>query len=352
MKGLIDLHCDTLSRLLYEEICKETCQNTENGKQKRTGESAEKKAEDQRTTGNDLKYNDYCISIPGMQKAGTLAQFFACFTHVSSAEGGYDECYKHALSMMKILKRECEKYGSELAQGFSWEDIRKNERSGKITAILTVEEGGIINGKMERLEEVFRQGVRLITPMWNYENCFGHPNSKNREAMKQGLKAFGKEAVEYAGKLGMIVDVSHASDGSFDDILDCAAGPVIASHSNCRALCDHPRNLTDEMIRRLARVGGIAGINFFGTFLEGGRISRLEAMTAHIQHMLQVGGSEFPAIGTDFDGFDGMEYEDICRVEDIERLWVALKRAGVTESQLDGIWGKNAARVLKRLSVS
>lgn len=347
MRGLIDLHCDTLSRLLSEEMARETCRNTEQEIQKAAG-----KTKKQETTKKDLKYNDYCVSIPEMQKAGTMAQFFACFTHVSSAEGGYEECYRHALSMIRILQGECRKYGDELALGYSWEDVLKNEKKGKITAILTVEEGGILNGRMERLEELFRQGVRLLTPLWNYENCFGFPNSKEKETMNQGLKTFGKEAVEYAGKLGMIVDVSHASDGSFSDILDCAAGSVVASHSNCRALCDHPRNLTDEMIKRLANAGGVAGLNFFGAFLEGGRISRLEAMTAHIQHMLRVGGSGFPAIGTDFDGFDGMEYEDISRAGDMERLWMALKRAGITESQLDGIWGKNAAGVLKRLPAS
>ncbi len=335
MQGLIDLHCDTLSRLLSEKLAQERAGYTGSGRK-----NAYEK---------DLKNNDFCVNIPGMRRAGTAAQFFACFTHVSSAEGGYEECYKYALAMMRILKQECDKYKDELAQGFSWKDILENEKAGKITAFLTVEEGGIINGCMERLEDIFRRGVRLITPMWNYENCFGFPNSRDSRIMEQGLKPFGKEAVEYAGQLGMIVDVSHASDGSFADIMECATGPVAASHSNCRALCDHPRNLTDEMIRKLAGAGGVAGLNLYGLFLEGKRESRLEAMTAHIRHMLRVGGSGFPAIGTDFDGYDGMEYEDIPHVKDMERLWDALKKAGVTESQLDGIWGKNAAAVLKRL---
>ncbi len=335
---LIDMHCDTLGKLLdYEK--------------KKRKRKATKGAEDiqENFSEKDLMQNDFCIHIPGMRKAGTLAQFFACFTCLSQTEGGYEECYSDVLSMIQILDSQCEKYPNEIAHARSFEDIRKNEETGRISAVLTVEEGGVLDGKMERLIELYQRGVRLITPIWNYENCFGYPNSRDAQVMKQGLKAFGREAVEYAGHLGMIVDVSHASDGSFQDILDCAKGPVVASHSNCRELCDHPRNLTDEMIRKLAEAGGVAGLNFYGMFLSGGRESRLEEMTAHVKHMLQAGGHEFPAIGTDFDGFDGMEYEDIARVDEMEFLWYALKKAGVAESQLDEIWRKNAQRVLKTL---
>lgn len=323
---LIDLHCDTLGKLLRCE--REQAENV------------------------DIKNNDFCVNIPGMQKAGTLAQFFACFIYLPFAKGGYEECYEDALAMMKLLRGQCERYPKELAQVFSYEDILENEEAGKISAVLTVEEGGIINGNMERIDELYQEGVRLLTPIWNYENCFGYPNSRDERVMSRGLKPFGKEAIRYAGELGMIVDVSHASDGVFWDILDCAKGPVVASHSNCRALCDHPRNLTDEMIKRLSEAGGVAGLNFYGAFLSGGKESKLEVMTAHVKHMLQAGGSDFPAIGTDFDGFDGMEYEDIPKVDDMERLWDALKKAGIRESQLDGIWRKNAERVLKSLSLS
>lgn len=320
---LIDLHCDTLGKLLQCE--REQRENV------------------------DIGCNGFSVSIPGMKQAGTLAQFFACFTYLPFAKGGYEECYETALEMMQLLRRQCEQYPQELAQAFSYEDVLKNEEAGRISAILTVEEGGIINGKLERLGKLYQEGVRLITPIWNYENCFGYPNSREERIMSQGLKLFGKEAVEYAGELGMILDVSHASDGAFQDILECAKGPVIASHSNCRALCDHPRNLTDGMIRSLSEAGGVAGLNFYGAFLSGGKESRLEAMMAHIKHMIQVGGSEFPAIGTDFDGFDGMDYEDIPKAENMALLWDALKKAGIRESQMDGIWRKNAERVLKRL---
>lgn len=147
----------------------------------------------------------------------------------------------------------------------------------------------------------------------------------------------------------MIADVSHASDGTFWDILKYAKGPVVASHSNCRNLCNHPRNLTDEMIRAIAEQGGVAGLNFFGPFLGTTKESKIEEMTAHILHMIQVGGSEFPAIGTDFDGIDGLERLDIPNASAMELLWEALKKKGLSQGQLDKIWGENVERVLREV---
>ena len=124
----------------------------------------------------------------------------------------------------------------------------------------------------------------------------------------------------------MIVDVSHASDGTFRDIMAIAKGTVIASHSNCREIAKHPRNLTDEMIWQLADAGGIAGLNLYGPFLGREKESRIEDMTAHILHMLNKGGSDFPAIGTDFDGFGEMEVMEIGHPDEMEKLWEILKQ--------------------------
>lgn len=190
-----------------------------------------------------------------------------------------------------------------------------------------------------------------MTPMWNYTNCLGHPNSREPELMAKGLTKFGKEIINRAGELGMIIDVSHASDQSFRDILECTDGPVVASHSNCRALCRHPRNLTDEMIRRLAEAGGIAGLNLFPMFL-GENLSpgmELEAVAAHVLHMINVGGGEFPAIGTDADGYGIQAYEPIQKVSDMPKLWEMLRKKGVSEDQLERIWRTNAVNVLKRI---
>lgn len=323
--NLIDLHCDTLSRLLCEK------------------------------TGQDLKNTDCDVSLSGMREAGTMAQFFACFTCLSEHQKdknsgeGYEECYKQALELIELMEKQCALFPEEIVLSRSYEEIMKNKEGSKISAVLTVEEGGILNGRPERIGFLYEKGVRLMTLMWNFENCLGYPNSRDARVMERGLKDFGVETVRQMGKLGMIVDVSHASDGSFWDIVKYAQGPVIASHSNCRALSGHPRNLSDDMIHALADKGGIAGLNFYGVFLGTETQSRIEEMAEHILHMMKTGGREFPAIGTDFDGFGGMEHMDIPNISQMGRLWDALKKKGLSEDQLDLIWSGNALRVLKAL---
>lgn len=318
---LIDMHCDTLWKLM--DLDKE----------------------------GNLEENHCSVSIPYMKEAGTAVQFFACFTCFGDYEntGGYDCAYEHVKSMIAYMKQQTECFSEELALADSWNSIEEHMSCGKISAVLTVEEGGILNGKIERLEELYREGIRLMTLIWNYENCIGFPNSQDASVMAAGLKPFGREVVERMGELGMIVDVSHASDGTFWDILECAHGPLVASHSNCRAITPHQRNLTDDMIRALAERGGIAGVNFYGPFLGNPKVSSVDRMVRHILHMINVGGSEFPAIGTDFDGFDAMEHMDIPDVAHMGILWDALKKSGIAESQIDKIWYGNAARVLKSI---
>lgn len=318
---LIDLHCDTIWRLLDLD---------------RTG---------------DLMENRCSVSIPDMKKAGTKAQFFACFTYIEDFKerGGYDEAYAHVLEMADYLLGQTEQYEESIGFSRSFEDMERMTAKNRIGAFLAVEEGGVLNGDISRLDELYEKGFRLMTLMWNYENSIGYPNSRDTSVMWQGLKSFGVEVVHRMNELGMIVDISHASDGVVRDVLEHSALPVIASHSNCREVCDHPRNLPDELIRQIANGGGIAGVNFYGPFLGDPSASRVDEMATHILHMIQVGGSEFPAIGTDFDGFDGMEIMEIPDVSKMERLWDALKKWGVTERQLDKIWGKNAERVMRQI---
>ncbi len=327
---LIDMHCDTLWKLM--DIDK----------------------------GGNLMENHCSVSIPFMKAAGTKAQFFACFTCLNDFRdaGGYEDCYRKAQEMITYLGGQIKTYPEQISLARSFGEMEQNAGEGKISAFLTVEEGGILNGEMERLDVLYDRGIRLMTLMWNYENCIGHPNSRDGAAMSLGLKPFGIDVVRRMEELGMIADVSHASDGTFWDVLKYTKNPVAASHSNCRALCNHPRNLTDEMIRSLAETGGVAGLNFYGAFLGTGKAeeahaaqgdSRVDAMAAHILHMIRMGGSEFPAIGTDFDGFDPEGVLEIPDVSQMERLWEALRKAGVPEGQLDKIWGGNVERVMREV---
>lgn len=318
--NLIDLHCDTLWRLMDLE-----------------GEG-------------DLLDNDGSVSIRKLECEGAMAQFFACFVYRDAMDGNtpeeqYEAGYWHVLDMIDYMASQTERCSGRLEMAKEPADIETIHKKGEIAAVLTVEEGGVLNGRLARLEELYERGVRLMTLLWNYENCIGAPNSRDRLLMEKGLTPFGIQVVEKMNGLGMIVDISHASDGVFWDVLRHSRKPVAATHSNCRALADHPRNLTDEMLKALGENGGVAGLNFYGPFLGTPDVSRLEEMTAHILHMIKVGGMDLPAIGTDFDGFDGMQKMDIPDIGRMGRLWEALKKKGLTEGQLDKIWYKNALRL-------
>ena len=215
-----------------------------------------------------------------------------------------------------------------------------------MSAVLTLEEGGVLNGNMGHLEELYQQGIRLITLTWNYENCIGFPNSRDEQVMKKGLKPFGIEVLKRMNELGIIIDVSHISDGGFWDVMKYSKKPVVASHSNARAICNHPRNLTDDMIKALGEKGGAAGVNFYPYFLNEQGVATVEDIANHITHMYQVGGEDVVAIGTDFDGFDEGEL-NLTNISEIGLVYDALVKRGFTERQLEKFWNKNVLRVFE-----
>ncbi len=313
----IDMHCDTF----WLMMCKQ---------------------------GVSLQKNDLCIDIEKMQKAGSMAQFFASFIHMSQFEGvdAVEEAYRHALSMIAHGKAELAKSSDEIAIAHNFDELIANRDKGKMSAVLTLEEGGILNGKMAYLEELYRQGIRLITLTWNYENCIGFPNSREPELMKRGLKPFGVEVVGRMNALGMIIDVSHLSDGGFWDVVNYSSKPFVASHSNARTLCNHPRNLTDEMIKALAEKGGVTGVNFYPYFLRENGRATVTDIADHFWHIYQVGGEDVLAFGTDFDGFDEGEL-DISDIGEMNLVYDAVQKRGFSERQMDKILNGNILRVMQ-----
>ena len=323
---LIDMHCDTISEL-------------------RRGET--------------LVENYRCVNMKRMQKAGTWIQFFACFTDAGESarkiETGllsadvWEDTWKKALKLLDILhKEESNETSKRLRILRSCEDAELFHDG--ICALATVEEGGVLNGKQERLEQLYERDVRLITLTWNYENCIGYPNSRERAVMERGLKPFGINVIEQMNERKMLLDVSHLSDGGFWDCIQHSKLPVIASHSNARALCQHPRNLSDEMLRALSEKGGVAGLNFYPIFLqEDGQVTTAD-IARHAKYMIETAGEDVVAIGTDFDGFETDIREGyVSHAGQMELVWEACKAAGITERQLDKICWKNAWRVMKEV---
>lgn len=291
------------------------------------------------------------VSLESLKEGGCKAQFFAIFmppVNLKKIAGLFlpkDEAYIE--KNLQIFRNTVERFPDVLAPVGSMEDIKANWMKGKISGILTLEDGRAVDGRMENLERFYDMGIRLISLTWNHANCFGFPNSSESSVMEKGLTDFGKKAVVRMNELGMIVDVSHLSDGGFRDVASLCKKPFVASHSNCRSINPHPRSMTDEMIRTLADKGGVMGVNFGPEFLTGdvkAKESRMEAIAAQLRHMMNTGGEDCPAIGTDFDGVSGRL--EIDSPGQMPRLFEALKNNGFTERQIEKIAYRNAERVI------
>lgn len=310
--GIIDLHCDTILKLM---------------------EDKEK---------FELKQNPFSVDIEKLKKASSYAQFFALYIDLDEEKDPLEYC----LEMLDKFYVEIEKNKDDIGIARNYEEMLKNHKQGKISAFLTIEEGGALKGKLHHLRNFYRLGVRLITLTWNYPNEIGYPNCA-AEFTNQGLTDFGKEVVYEMNRLGMLIDVSHLSDRGFYDVAGISSKPFVASHSNARTIKNHKRNLTDPMIRTLAEKGGVMGINFAKEFLGEAPISKVEDMVRHIQHIRNQGGIEVIALGTDFDGISpGLEIENMG---EIHKLIHALQKNDFSQEDIEKICYKNALRVIKEV---
>lgn len=306
----IDLHCDTAIRLLYEDL--------------------------------ELRESICKVDITKLRKSGALAQVFAHFVELNIVENPYEEFKK----INKKLMKEIEKNSDDIEVVTNLEEMYKAKANNKIGAFLSIEEGEVLEGRIERLKEVYDLGIRFITLTWNFENSIGYPNI-NFKYKDRGLKEKGKELVVEMEKLGIIPDCSHLSDAGFYGLVNICKKPFVATHSNARAITNHPRNLTDDMIRLLASKGGVIGLNFYGEFLGSGNFSKIENMLAHIKHIVNIGGIEVLCIGSDFDGIDSiLEIENIGQTN---KLIDALKHNNFSEDYIEKLFYKNALRFLKEI---
>ncbi|SCY99164.1 dipeptidase [Alkaliphilus peptidifermentans] len=313
---IIDLHCDTILRL-YMDKCKYS-----------------------------LKDNPYHVDISKLLKGNSMAQFFALFVHLEEIkELGYKP-YNSTIKLLDLFNQEIEKNSDTIRIAKNYTDLEANLADGKISAFLTIEEGGALEGSIENLKSFYRQGVRLITLTWNFPNEIGYPNYYE-EFTNNGLTTFGIEVVEEMNRLGMLIDVSHLSDAGFYDVIKHSNKPIVASHSNARSIKDHSRNLTDDMIKALAEKGGVMGMNFCVDFLSDDNISRVEDIVAHIKHIYNTGGIDVVACGSDFDGIDSeLEIKDFG---EMDKLVIALAKKGFTEAEIEKICNGNAKRVIKEV---
>jgi len=296
--------------------------------------------------------NEASIDFQKMKKGDYMAQFFAMFLpprHMAEKAGRVLPADDEMINTMaSTLMREIKKHSDLIAFARNAEELLANDKAGKMSAFLTIEDGRSVEGSFDKLQQYYDLGVRLISFTWNYANCFGSPNSLDKDVMNTGLTQFGKEAVEWMNHKGMLIDVSHLSDAGFFDVARLSKKPFVASHSNCRALSGHQRNLTDEMIPLLAKAGGVSGINFCAPFLSEdltSKFSLISDMVRHVKHFVKLGGIECVGLGSDFDGITGtLEVNDASMMPN---LLHALSKEGFTDDQIEKIAYTNVLRVIK-----
>ena len=304
--------------------------------------------------GFSLIRNDRQVDFERLSRAGAMAQCFAVFLPQRgwfSAVGLADVTdWEYIRRASGLLAGELEKAPELAAPARTAAGIGKNHRAGRVSALLTMEDGRALEGRIENLDLLYGMGFCMIALLWNHENCLGFPNSEDPAVMARGLKPFGKEAVQRMAELGMLVDVSHLSEGGFRDVAELVKGPFVASHSNARALAPHRRNLTDGQLRVLGEHGGAAGLNFYAPFLQpdcSPQGSTAALIAKHARHMANVGGVECVALGSDFDGIDGQL--EIDSAERVPLLWDALRKEGFSEADVERIAWRNVLRVWKEV---
>ena len=325
---VLDLHCDTLNELRYGMLRGETI---------------------------DMLHNNLHLDLSRMQKGDYLLQCFALFTHIDRAP---EDPLVSALEETDLFRQMLCQYPQYISQVRTMKDIEENRKAGKISALLTIEEGGCCKGNLSVLRQMYENGVRIMTLTWNFENELGFPNTPPGDGKNafpagadivHGLKDRGFEFIHEMERLGIIIDVSHLSDAGFWDVANNTSRPFIASHSNARALAGHVRNLTDAMIRTIADRGGVTGINYCANFLDPDyqnpeAQSRVSYMADHIEYIRRLGGIDMIALGSDFDGIEkNLEMYDCSCLPMLER---ELRRRSFTESEIEKIYHGNALRVL------
>ena len=323
--SIIDLHCDTLMALNKSRIL-----------------MADK----------SFNQNDLHIDLEKLKQGDYMLQCFAAFVDVEKSP---ETPLLEVLQEIDIFHQIMDKYAQDIAPVYEFSDIRNNKEQGKISGLLTIEDGGVCQGDLSVLRMIHRLGARMMTLTWNYENTLGYPATpfgKVPDSSNKGLKEQGIAFLSEMERLGMIIDVSHLSDEGFQDVVKFTHKPFLASHSNSRTLCPHPRNLTDDMLRLLAKHGGIVGMNFYFNFLDSD-LARLkekgiaETVVDHIEHIKKVAGLDIIALGSDFDGID--QTLDLKDASKMGVLVSAMEKRGFTVSEIEKVVSLNAMRFFKEV---
>jgi membrane dipeptidase len=284
------------------------------------------------------------VDLPRLLESGVDLQVFAAYIQ---PEYKIERALHRVLQLIDRFYQLLDAHPDKLLPFTRVADVREAEKQGKIAAMLSIEGGEAVEADLGILRMLHRLGVRAMTLTWNERNQIADGAAEGRT--KGGLTNFGLELVAEMSKIGMVIDVSHISDAGFFDVIETTKGPIIASHSNCRAICNHRRNLTDEMIKLLAEKGGVVGMNFAPAFVDENKDSAtLERVLDHVDHVVKVAGVEYVGLGSDFDGIENTPkgLEDVTKMPDLTE---GLVKRGYGEEDVIKILGENFLRVFKKI---
>jgi membrane dipeptidase len=293
---------------------------------------------------SDLYENDHQLDIRRLLETGRRVQFFAAFADPRTY---MNNTLTTVLSIIDIVYTAQEKNSDKIKICLNASDIEKAISEKKVAAILSVEGGECLNGELSVLRQLYRLGVRSMLLAWNYRNLLA---DGAEEVPGAGLSAFGAQVVSEMNRLGMLVDVSHLCEASFNDVLSLTTAPVIASHSNSRAVCFNERNLTDAQLLKIKENGGAVGINFYPYFLNNTESAGIEDVVRHIEHICSVTGEDHIGIGADYDGIEctpaGLE-----GTQCIPALFERLLQLNYSASFIEKFAGGNFMRVIKHVLI-
>jgi membrane dipeptidase len=326
----------------------------------------------------------YRTSLERMKQGGMTAEFFSLYVRPWYVEHG--GAARRTLDMIDSVYRAVERHPNDLTLATSAADIRRAKKQKKIAALMGIEGGHAIENSLATLREFHRLGVRYMTLTWNNTNDWA--DAARGEKTHHGLTEFGKDVVREMNRLGMLVDVSHVSDETMSDALDVSKAPIVATHSSARALSNVPRNIPDDLLRRIAKNGGVVQVNFYSYFLDAATVGpqgeardkrlqaqqdslnekykndperlaeegdKLEAanplpplplskLIDHIDYIVKVAGIDHVGLGADFDG--AMDFPEGAQdVSMLPNITYELLKRGYSEKDIRKILGENFLRV-------
>jgi membrane dipeptidase len=331
------------------------------------------------------------VDIPRMREGGVSGVFFSIYTSVTS--GTPLEAVKKALEIIDGVRREVARHPSDLVLATTADEILAAKAAGKIAILMGVEGGHMIDSSLEVLRTFFELGARYMTLTHTADTAWAGSSAAKGN---KGLTDFGRQVVHEMNRLGMMVDISHVSDQTFHDAVETTSAPVIASHSSCRALASHARNMTDEMLQALAKNGGVVHINYYNSFLDDGYRARADALKDidkrrkeiekrfvsdpkqreaefrklnqeviekagrvplsrlidHFEHAAKVAGVDHVGLGSDFDGVEDQLPEGMEDISKIPNLVKGLQERGFADEDIEKILGGNTFRVMRQVEAA